>query len=142
MEPTEDWLSWEPPVPPPHPRTLHMAYRPPGARCQHSRQTTSGTNQEQLRVRCLQCDGHLAIVWVKHLSKENRDFIRRKLNLAEAPQLPPLPPTDATGAWEAAVERQRLLDQIKVYEDKIVMMEGKLLFETRPSRCGCCRRRR
>ena len=113
-----------------------MAYRPPEARCQHSRQTRSGTNQEQLRVRCLRCDGHLAIVWAKHLSKENRDYIRRKLDLADAPPLPP-----PTGAL-AAVEHQRLLDRIQEYEDKILMMEGKLLFETRRSRCGCCRRRR
>ena len=67
-----------------------MTYRHHSQRCHHRVQTTDGSNQHQLRITCQECQGHLAIVYGKHLNRESRQLIREHLNETPLPVRPPM----------------------------------------------------
>ena len=68
------WLKRGHPSPTTH-YFLQMTYRHHSLRCHHLVQDTQGSNQHQLRITCQQCQGHLAIVYGRHLTAESRRAI-------------------------------------------------------------------
>ena len=76
-----------------------MAYRHHSLRCRHRVQNTQGSNEYQLRITCQECQGHLAIVYGRHLNVESRRLIQEHLRHGEVL------------SWEAArprpVQRQQ-----------------------------------
>ena len=71
-----------------------MTYRPPSLQCHHVYQNTQGSNQHQFRITCRQCQGHLAIVYGRHLTVNSRRLIDEHLRTApeyilRPDQLPP-----------------------------------------------------
>ena len=65
-----------------------MAYRHHSLRCHHRVQNTQGSNEHQLRITCQGCQGHLAIVYGRHLNLESRRLIREHLDTTLEPQGP------------------------------------------------------
>ena len=69
-----------------------MTYRHHSLRCHHRVQNTQGSNEHQLRITCQGCQGHLAIVYGRHLNLESRRLIREHLDTTLEPQGPAQPP--------------------------------------------------
>ena len=67
-----------------------MTYRHHSLRCHHRIQNTQGTNEHQFRITCQQCQGHLAIVYGRHLTAESRRLIQEHLDATT--HLGPIPP--------------------------------------------------
>ena len=68
-----------------------MTYRHHSLRCHHRVQNTQGSNEHQLRITCQECQGHLAIVYGRHLNVGSRRLIQEHLD-ETAPQGPTQPP--------------------------------------------------
>ena len=64
-----------------------MTYRHHSLRCHHRVQNTQGSNEHQLRITCQECQGHLAIVYGRHLNVESRRLIREHLDTTSVPVL-------------------------------------------------------
>ena len=78
------WLKRGHPSPTTH-YFLQMTYRHHSLRCHHLVQDTQGSNQHQLRITCQQCQGHLAIVYGRHLNAETRRQLLEYLNTTPVP---------------------------------------------------------
>ena len=66
----------------PHP---YMTYRHHSLRCNHRVQNTQGSNEHQFRITCQQCQGHLAIVYGRHLNAETRRQLLEYLDTTPVP---------------------------------------------------------
>ena len=69
-----------------------MAYRHHSLRCHHRVQNTQGSNEHQFRITCQECQGHLAIVYGRHLNVESRRLIREHLYETPVPAAEIQPP--------------------------------------------------
>ena len=69
-----------------------MTYRHKSRTCHHRVQNTQGSNDQQLRITCQECQGHLAIVYGRHLNVGSRRLIQEHLD-ETSPQGPTQPPT-------------------------------------------------
>ena len=126
-----------------------MAYRPPngkGARgCPHDRQSTMGSNQHQLRVVCLRCECHLAIVWTERLNDRMKQVLVDNLGGDRRRRDPDVPPEEVEALRRDLRARNdqviALRADMENLEDKIRETEMELE-RARRSHFACCRRRR
>ena len=73
------WFKVLPPI-------LHMTYRHHSLRCHHRVQNAQGSNEHQLRITCQECQGHLAIVYGRHLTAESRRLMQQHLEGVPQPR--------------------------------------------------------
>ena len=80
-----------------------MTYRHHSLRCHHRVQNTQGSNEHQLRITCQECQGHLAIVYGRHLNEESRRLLRKYLYETPVPAAEAQPPPAEAQPPPAAV---------------------------------------
>ena len=76
-----------------------MTYRHHSLRCHHRVQNTQGSNEHQLRITCQECQGHLAIIYGKHLTAESRRLVQQHLDETLRYSHPAEPPPEVRRQW-------------------------------------------